>query len=107
MIIRYTINLDYQKIGYEFYKSFIYLNSHDKKQVDKMLSYIEKSDKIINFVKQVAAWDFELVIFAKNFQEYDEAINKFTEEFSKDIKQIDTATMRTDIIYPCEKLIFD
>ncbi len=107
IIIRYTLVLDYQKIGYEFYKAFIYLNSHDYEKIDKMLRYAEQSDKIINIVKQVSPWDFEFIIFAKNFQEYSDAISEFTGKFSKDIKKVETATMGTDIIFPCEKLIFD
>jgi len=107
IIIRHTICLDYQKIGYEFYKTFIYLNSHDKNGIEEILNYAEQSDKIINIVKIVAPWDFEFVIFAKNFNEYSEAVSEFTEKFSKNIKKIETATMGTDIIFPCEKLIFE
>ncbi len=107
IIIKYTTLIDYQKIGYEFYKSFIYLKAYDEEIINKILKYVEKSDKIINIVKQVAPWDFEFIIFVKSFQEYNNTIGELTENFSKVIRKVETATMSQDIIFPCNKLIFD
>jgi DNA-binding Lrp family transcriptional regulator len=107
IIIRYTICLDYQQLGYEFYKSFIYLNSHDDQEIKSMLKYAEQSDKIINMVKQVAPWDFEFIIFARSFKEYNDTISELTEKFPKNIKKIESATMSLDVIFPCKKLIFE
>ena len=106
VIIRYTTSIDYQKIGYEFYKSFIYLKSYNEEELNEILKYAENSDTIINIVKQVAPWDFEFILFAKSFQEYNNAISKLTQKFSKTIKKIETATMSQDIIFPCQQLIF-
>jgi len=107
VIIRYTTQIDYQKIGYGLYKSFIYLKSFNKKQFDEMLRYAEESDKIINIVKQIAPWDIEFIVFTKNFQDYNHVVNEFTEKFSKIIKKIETSTMSEDIIFPCKTLVFD
>ncbi len=106
IIIRYTVAIDYQKIGYEFYKASIYLKSFDKKIVNEMMRYAEESKVIINIVKQIAAWDLEFVLFARSFKEYNDSIGAFTMHFKHAVKKIDTAIMSEDIIFPCSRLPF-
>lgn len=105
IIIRYTIAIDYHKIGFELYKSSIYLKSSSKMQ--EIMKYAEQSDKIINIVKQIAPWDLEFVLFCTSFDDYNKTISKFTEKFKDSIKKVETATMSEDIIFPCNKLPFD
>ncbi len=107
IIIRYTIAIDYQKIGYEFYKAFVYLKEFDEKSIDLMLTYSENSDRIINIVKQLAPWDIEFIIFAKGFSDYNAVMGDFTEKFRNFIGKVETAVMSEDIIFPCPKLPFD
>lgn len=107
IIVRYTIQINYQKIGYELYKAFIYLRSFSKENVKAILKYAEQSDKIINIVKQIAPWDIEFIIFANNFQDYNQVVGEFTKQFSNSIKKVESATMSEDIIFPCKKLVFE
>jgi len=107
IIIRYTLFIDYKKVGYELYKASVYLKSFDEKEIEGMMKYAEKSDKIINIVKQIAPWDIEFVVFAKDFQDYNKVISEFTEKFSSSIKKVETAIMSEDIIFPCKKLVFE
>lgn len=102
IIVKYCAMIDYHKIGYEYYKAFVYLKNSDSVIIDKMYRYFEQSSTIINIVKQLGQWDLELVIFARSFAEYESSIAEFTEKFSDSIHKIDTATMGTDIIYPCK-----
>lgn len=107
IIIRYTIHIDYNKIGYELYKSSIYLKSFNKEELESIMKYAESSEEIINIVKQISTWDLEFVIFAENFQDYNRVIGEFTKKFSKSIKKVETAIMSQDIIFPCKKLVFE
>lgn len=106
VIIRYTIYIDYKKIGYELYKTFIYLGSHTKEEIESVMRYAEKSDKIINVVKQIASWDFEFIIFAKNFEEYTNTINELTKTNPKMFRKFETSIMSEDIIFPCKEVYF-
>jgi DNA-binding Lrp family transcriptional regulator len=107
IIIRYTIVIDYQKIGYEFYKAFVYLKNAKRQDVQHIMQYAEASKRVINIVKMLAPWDIELIIFAHNFNEYNETIGEFTKRFASTIKKVETAAMSEDIIFPCKKLIFE
>ncbi|MDP2628295.1 MAG: AsnC family transcriptional regulator [Nanoarchaeota archaeon] len=103
IIIRYTIYINYKKIGYELYKTFIYLSSYSKEEIENILKYSEKSEKIINVVKQIAPWDFEFIIFAENFEDYLNTINNLTAINPKAFKKFETAIMSEDIIFPCNE----
>lgn len=107
IIIRYSAIINYQKIGYEFYKAFIYLKSFLKEEIEVMLRYAEQSDTIINVVQQISPWDFEFVLFAQSFQEYNTVIGKFTERFAHVVKKVETAVMSEDILFPSASLVFD
>ena len=107
IIVRYIAKIDYQKLGYEFYKSLIYLKNFNSENLKKMIEYTENSKTILNVVQQVAPWDLEFVIFARSFQEYSSAISEFTQKFPNMIKKIETATMGEDLIYPSNKLVFE
>ncbi|MBM3230296.1 Lrp/AsnC family transcriptional regulator [Candidatus Pacearchaeota archaeon] len=106
IIIRYSAVIDYQKIGYEFHKAFVYLKQCDSEFLKKLHAYVAQSKVIINLVKQIAPWDFELVLFTRNFAEYDEALGHFTQTFATQVQKIESATMAVDIIFPCSKLPF-
>lgn len=107
IIIRYSAVIDYHKIGYEFYKSFVYLKKINNETLQEIDKYITNSPVIINSVKQIASWDLELVSFARSFAEYDKTISDFTREFSENVQKIETATMGEDIIFPCKKFLLD
>jgi Lrp/AsnC family leucine-responsive transcriptional regulator len=107
IIIRYSAIVDYHKIGYEFYKSFVYLKKIDEKAMERINNYVKNSSIIINLVRQIASWDLELVSFARNFAEYDNTIGKFTKEFAENVQKIETATMSEDIIFPCKKFLLN
>lgn len=104
IIIRYTIEIDYHKIGYELYKAFVYLANYTEKEVQSMMNFAEKSNKIINVVKQIAPWEFELILFVKNFQEYLETIDQLTKTNPKIFKKIETSIMSEDVIFPCREV---
>lgn len=106
IIIRYSAVIDYQKIGYEFHKAFIYLNKFDSEFFTGINNYVENSKVVINMVRQIAAWDLELILFTKNFSEYDKTIGEITKIFKDNIKKIESATMSIDIIFPCKNLPF-
>lgn len=106
IIIRYTSVIDYQRIGYEFHKAFVYLKQCDSELLKKLHVYVAQNKTIINLVKQIAPWDFELVLFTRNFAEYDEALGQFTQTFATQVQKIESATMAVDVIFPCSKLPF-
>ncbi|MGV8151075.1 MAG: winged helix-turn-helix transcriptional regulator [Candidatus Woesearchaeota archaeon] len=107
IITRYTARINTNKLGYEFYKTFIYFKKLSKEDETKFFEYTRKDSRIVHLVRQISPWDIELEILCNNYQEYIELISKLTHEFSNIVQKIETAIMSEDYIFPSEKMIFE
>jgi DNA-binding Lrp family transcriptional regulator len=107
IINRYTIDIDYKTLGYEFYKTFLYFNNLDEEQLQRLTNYCLLDQNIIHIVKQISSWDIELEIMCENYHKYNEIISKLTEQFSDIINKTETAIMSEDHVFPSQKLIFE
>ena len=106
IIFRYTIRIDFTKLGDEFYKTFIYFKNFTSSDEQKLMEYTRKSPQIIHLVKQISPWDLELEIICPSYREYNMLISELTKEFSA-INKIETAIMSEDEVFPAEKMIFE
>jgi len=107
IIVKYTININYDLLDYEFYKTFLYLKNSDKESMKRILSYILESKKIIHLVKQISPWDIELETVCKNYKEYIKIMSKLTQKFPELIHKIETAIISEDYVFPSKQKIFD
>jgi DNA-binding Lrp family transcriptional regulator len=107
IIWRYLVIVDYTKLGYEFFKSFLYFKNITKENEQRLLQYCLQNPKIIHLVKQITPWDIELEIMVKDYLEYNEIISELTEEFSDIISKVETAIMSEDYVFPAKKMIFE
>lgn len=107
IIKRYTIDIDYKKLGYEFYKTFIYFKDINNEELSNLMDYCLKNPNIIHLVKQISPWDIELEIMCESYHKYNEIISDLTAKFSKIIQKTETAIMGEDYVFPSQKLIFE
>lgn len=107
IIGRFLANINYNKLKYEFFKTFLYFNNFTKEDEIRLFEHCRKHPKIIHLVKQISPWNIELEILCESYHEYNEIINEITEKFSKSIKKVDTAIMNKDYVFPSHKLIFE
>lgn len=107
IIFRYIPKIDFNKLGYEFYKTFLYFKNLNKEDERKLMTYCQRNDKIIHLVKQISPWDIELEIMCGSYHEYNSIIADLTKEFSEIINKVETAILSEDHVCPSEKLIFE
>ncbi len=107
IIFRYTLRLDFNKLGYEFYKTFLYFKNLTKQDEQKLMEYTRKNPQIVHLVKQISPWDIELETICENYQEYNTLIAELTKEFSNIIQKVETAILSEDYVFPAEKMIFE
>jgi len=107
IIVKYGVTLDYNKLGYEFYKTFLYFKDLDDEDLNKLIKYCENSPKIIHLIKQISPWDIELEIMCENYKEYNEIISKLTSEFAKIINKTETAIIGEDYVFPAKNMVFE
>jgi DNA-binding Lrp family transcriptional regulator len=107
IIVKYTIAIDFEKLGYEFYKSFIYFKDLNDSSMKKFISYVLMDKNIIHIIKQISPWDIELEILCKNYKEYNQIISSLTEKFPGLISKIETAIMSEDQVFPAKQMVFE
>ncbi len=107
IIFRYKVITDHNKLGHEFFKSFLYFKNLKKEDEERLMNYTKNRPKIIHLVKQISPWDIELEIMCDSYHEYLEIISKLTQEFSEIINKVETAIMGEDYIFPAKKMIFE
>lgn len=107
VIIRYLARIDYNKLGYEFFKTFLYFRNLTKSDENRLREYCRMQPKIIHLIRQISPWDIELEIICEGFTEYNKIISSLTRKFSNVINKVETAIMGEDYVFPADKLIFE
>ncbi len=106
IISRYTTKVDFNVLGYEFYKTFLYFHNLTKTDELKLMEYTRKNPHIIHLIKQISPWDIELEIMCESYHQYNQIISALTQEFSEIISKVETAIMSEDYVFPAEKMIY-
>jgi DNA-binding Lrp family transcriptional regulator len=107
IIFRYLVKIDFNKLGYEFFKTFLYFKNLTKQDEKRLMEYTRKNPKIIHLVKQISPWDVELETMCDSYLDYNDIISNLTKEFSDIISKVETAIMGEDYVFPAEKMIFE
>ncbi len=107
IISRYTAKIDFNVLGYEFYKTFLYFHNLTKTDELKLMEYTRKNPNIIHLIKQISPWNIELEIMCESYHQYNQIISALTQEFSEIISKVETAIMSEDYVFPAEKMIFE
>jgi len=107
IISRYKIAIDYNKLGFEFFKTFLYFTNLTKEDEARLMEYARKDPSILHLIKQISAWDVELEIMAENYLHYNKILDNLTREFSGIITKTETAIMGEDYVYPAKKIILE
>ena len=97
IIMQYRIAIDYTKLGYEMFKAFVYFHNLSELDEKKLFQYAKQNNKIVCLIRQLSAWDVELEIMAKSYEEFNEIINDIRHKFAEDIRNYEFALMRDDI----------
>ena len=107
IIMRYLAKIDFNKLGYEFFKTFLYFRNLTKNDEKRLREYCRLHPKIIHLVRQISPWDIELEIVCESYLDYNEIISNLTKEFSSVINKVETAIMSEDYVFPANKMIFE
>lgn len=107
IIVRYTIAIDATKLGYDFYKTFLYFKNITPKDLQLLIGYAELIPEIRYLIEQISPWDIELEVMCSSYAQYNETIAKLTSQFSHIIKKVETAIVSQDYVFPGQNFIFD
>ena len=84
IILGFRVNIDYQKIGYIWYKADIVLKDTSKAQ--EITNYIEKNPNLIYRVKSIGYRDLEFGFILENVNQLHQIIGDLSKKFPDTIK---------------------
>ena len=103
IIIDYKIQINHNKLGYEYFKTFLYFNNIGEKDEKRLAEYVKQHNNILFFIKQLSAWDIELEIIAKNYEEFIQIMDDIRLQFANCLRNYEFCLMREDIWFLGQK----
>lgn len=103
----YAAAIDHTKLGMEFYKTFLYFDNLGKKEEGKLLEFCKTQPNIVHIVRLVGPWEIELEIMVENYAAYNKIMHELRALFPHELRNIESAVMSEDYVFPARKTIFD
>lgn len=99
IISGFTINLDLEKIGYEYYTIFLNLTNLNESIENKVLTFAKFHPNILFVVKIIGSHDLQLELEVQNYSELENNLKKFREMFSNNIKNFEILRITREYKY--------
>lgn len=97
IIMQYRIAVNREDLGYEKFKAFIYAHNLSEEDEKKLFEYAKEHKNIVYLIRQLSAWDIELEIIVKSYEEFAAVMNDMRLKFSDSIRNYESVLMKEDI----------
>ncbi len=82
IITKYSLNINYQKIGYIFCKAFIFMENITRDRLEELKSYCANQQNIFALTTTCGAWDLELEFEVEDFEQMRNIMDDMRLKFS-------------------------
>jgi len=86
VIKRFSIDLDYKKLGMIFCKTFVYLQNINEKKLKEIDDYCLHQPNIFSLVHTLGPWDLELELEVNDFEQVTKIMNELRNRFGDAIR---------------------
>ncbi|MBT7102552.1 Lrp/AsnC family transcriptional regulator [archaeon] len=93
LIQGFRIAINYEKLGIQFYKGFVYLDNPEKTKIQELTQYLKQHKNVIHHVKVISNWDLEPEFEVTSEEEFNKILTDIKDKFSDIIKNIDIITI--------------
>lgn len=107
IIFGYKTVINFNKLGYEFYKSFVFVKNYNNEEEKRLFAYFKKSKNILNIVRMIGPWTLELETMVESYHDYNKIIHEIKTKFPNIILDIESAIMNKEYLFASNKLIFE
>ncbi len=98
IITGYGVDIDQNKIGYEFYKLLLYLSNFTEDDEKKLLNFCKLHPNVYHFISCLGKWNAEINIEAKNNEHYRKIVSELNEKFPELITDFETLIINKVLI---------
>jgi len=105
IVVKYTVDIDYNILGLQLFKVFLYFRELPLFQEKKLIQYCNERKEILTYVRQITPWDAEIEVMVTTYQEFNKLIREIKDEFSDYLIDTESANMSEDNILPAGKVV--
>ena len=101
----YTTKIDYNLLGYETYKLFIYTKKYSNEIEKQLFEFLKNQKNIMNIVRILGGWKLEVEFLVKEYSEFEKILSEMQKKFSDSIQKLDFSVFRNEVWFPSDKLL--
>ncbi len=98
IILGYRVNLNFRKMGYNYYKMMIHLNNLSVRK--KLYNYVKTNENVVYFDKFIGGTDFEFDLEIESFEKFLQFLEELKKKFGEAISSYNY--LNPTIIYKSE-----
>ena len=103
IILSYRIGVDFNKLGLEFFKLFIYFRTLSKKDEIAMFEWMRTHPKALYYIRSLALWEMEPEFVVENYKEFNDIVNELRKRFPHVIRNYEHLIMIYETWMPAYK----
>ncbi len=96
IITTFRVLVDLKKIGYSFFKTFMYLHNITKERRDAFNEYCRQKENIVYISNVAGPWDAELEIEVESDEKFNEIMWDIRNKFSDIIRNVESVIVTRD-----------
>ncbi len=100
IILGYRVAVDFNKIGYEFFKAIIYFKTLSKKDQNSLFEWMRVHPNSLYYIRSLAPWEVEFEFAVKNYQGFNTIINDLRKRFPQVVSHYEHLIMIYEVWMP-------
>jgi len=103
IILSYRIAVDFNKLGLEFFKMFIYFRTVSEEDERSLAEWMRTHPKALYYIRSLAPWEMEPEFVVENYKEFNQIVNELRKKFPHVIRNYEHLIMIYETWMPAYK----
>ena len=103
IILNYRIAVDFNKLGLEFFKMFIYFRTVSEKDERSLAEWMRTHPKALYYIRSLAPWEMEPEFVVESYKEFNQIVNDLRKRFPHVIRNYEHLIMIYETWMPAYK----
>jgi len=93
IILSYRVAVDFNKLGFEFFKAIIYFKTLSEKDEKSLLEWMRVHPNSVYYIRSLAPWEVEFEFIVENYPKFNKIINDLRKKFPHVIRNYEHLIM--------------